>query len=62
MPLTALGISEAVTHGRDVQVVLSRPTSPLLAAVMWSYLLSDLAPAATGARSLRILEKSQFRH
>jgi hypothetical protein len=30
-------------------------------AVMWSYLLSDLAPAAAGARSLHILDKSTFR-
>ncbi len=29
-------------------------------AVMWSYLLSDLAPGAAGARSLHILEKSRF--
>ena len=28
---------------------------------MWSYLLSDLAPAAAGARSLHILEKPRFR-
>jgi hypothetical protein len=28
---------------------------------MWSYLLSDLAPAAAGARSLHILDKSTFR-
>jgi hypothetical protein len=27
---------------------------------MWSYLLSDLAPAAAGARSLHILDKSTF--
>jgi len=27
---------------------------------MWSYLLSDLAPAAAGARSLHILNKSTF--
>jgi hypothetical protein len=29
-------------------------------AVMCSYLRSDLAPAAAGARSLHILEKSRF--
>ena len=36
--------------------------SPASGVVMWSHLRSDLAPAATGARSLHILEKSRFGH